>query len=104
MTHRGLPFTEVSDDLDTYGDIRFYLMDFPTWAQEYDIFNSGAFAYKPGPVGSQVFLYTVIFFLEVTMRSVMVLSSILRPMKLVMLLVLIIPKMEQTNFLSERYS
>ena len=47
----GITFTEVSDGLDTYGDLRFYLMDFPTWAQEYDIFNSGAFAYKPGAVG-----------------------------------------------------
>ena len=47
----GISFTEVSDDLNTYGDIRFYLMDFPTWAQEYDIFNSGAFAFTPGAVG-----------------------------------------------------
>ena len=58
----GITFTEVPDDLDTYGDIRFYLMDFPTWAQDNDAFESGAFAYTPGPVWQKSFpLYGDVF-------------------------------------------
>ena len=58
----GITFTEVQDNLVTYGDIRFYLMDFPIWAVEFDLFNSGGFAFYPGAVGqSSAPLYGDIF-------------------------------------------
>ena len=45
----GIQFTEVSDNnYDQYGDLRFYLQDFPVWQNlDPDFFNAGGFAYYP---------------------------------------------------------
>ncbi len=55
----GITFHEIEDTNETYGEIRFHLLDFSLWQNVDPIFESGGFAFFPWPddeLGGDIFI------------------------------------------------